>query len=295
MFFALRRNWGGCVGDSPYGATRTALWVWAGLRWARPNYRARSARPNYRARSARRDSQMSPMSTRAIIAMRTRCERLGACNFSMTRARCTSTVRGLMPSSRAMTLLELPRASRSKTSCSRAVKRSSRRPMSRRRASRLSDLFPQCESLRDAVENGAVRERLFDEVDGTGLDRFDRHGDVAVAGDDDDRELRRGIGQSPLQLQPIHLRHAHVDQGASGQRPGQSIQKGPARFVGVDVVAGGFQQRTQGIADRIVIVDDGDSGCPFSHRPRLRPAARNGRRPRPPAGFRPRAAHRGRR
>ena len=132
--------------------------------------------------------------------------------------------------------------------------------------------FVQGQSLCDCVENGIVRKRLLDEVDGACLDRPDRHRDVAVARDDDDRQRRRRLDQPPLQLEPVHVRHPHVDEGAGGHGLGQGAEEGRARGVGVDVVAGGLQQRTQRIAHRIVIVDDGDRGVPLTHRTGLRPA-----------------------
>jgi hypothetical protein len=49
------------------------------------------------------------------------------------------------------------------------------------------------EAQLDRVEQVLVAQRLGHELDGTALHRLDRHRDIAVAGDEDDRQAKPGL------------------------------------------------------------------------------------------------------
>ena len=58
-------------------------------------------------------------------------------------------------------------------------------------------------------------ERLLDEVHRPFFHRVNRHGNVAVTGDENDRQGRFALHQAALQLKPCHATHADVDDQAS--------------------------------------------------------------------------------
>ena len=68
----------------------------------------------------------------------------------------------------------------------------------------------------DRVEQILVAERLGQELDGAGLHRPHRHRDVAIAGDEDDRQLRLGLRQLALHVETAAPREAHVEHDAAG-------------------------------------------------------------------------------
>ena len=156
--------------------------------------------------------------------MRIRSAAFLAPSFSMMRARCTSIVRGLMPSSRPASLLEAPCAMRPRTSSSRAVRRS--RPGKSWASSALvgGHVLPAADRVAHARHNGGRVERLFDEIERAVADRLDRRGNIAEAGNDEDR--RRIVVRIDL-FQQIDARatgQMHIDEHAcrrSGSAPPQ--------------------------------------------------------------------------
>ena len=134
----------------------------------------------------------------ATNAIRTSCDRLPAPIFSMTRARWISTVRGLIPSSRAIALLERP-----STSCSQhLVLARGQRLRSRRRE------FGIAASPAEARGRQSLHGSPADEQH-PGSNGFstksrapsfiasDRNRHVAVPGDDDHRGQRPALASAP--------------------------------------------------------------------------------------------------
>ena len=162
--------------------------------------------------------------------MRTRCDRLCACIFSITRATWwISTVRGLIPSLQG-DLLVGP----TDHQCSKHVALAPGEP---RQAT--IDLVGiaveagrQVASASRMLRTSVARERLLDEVDGAELHRHHRHGHVAMPGHHDHRRVsypRRQLGQ---QLDPVHAGHMHVNHQA-GVR---------ARSIALEEVGGGRER-----------------------------------------------------
>jgi hypothetical protein len=69
-----------------------------------------------------------------------------------------------------------------------------------------------------AVEQLLVPKRLLQEIERAMLHRFDRHRDVAVAGDKDHRNGGAAHVELVLHFEPGHARHVHVEQQAAGLR-----------------------------------------------------------------------------
>jgi outer membrane protein OmpA-like peptidoglycan-associated protein len=155
--------------------------------------------------------------------------------LSNTRARCTSTVRTLMASWSAMSLLGSPRATSRMTSRSRSVSSASRTPAGRARAARPAR-GRLLQRLLDAVDQRVVGKRLLAEVERAALDHADRRGHVGVAGQEDDRHhLHQAARHEPLeQRQAAQARHAHVQQQAAGLARLPAIGQH-----GLEILAGG--------------------------------------------------------
>src|SRR3546814_7327076 len=90
------------------------------------------------------------------------------------------------------------------------------------RSTRTDTLFPYTTLFRS----------LLDEVEGAGLHGVDRHVDVAVAGDDDDRQVACRLSQLALQLESAHAGHAHVHHDAALLAGPVALEKGPRRGEG---------------------------------------------------------------
>src|SRR5512145_861567 len=129
--------------------------------------------------------------------MRTRSEKVLARIFSMTRARCSSTVRVLSSSSAAISLLSLPVTTRSMTWRSRRVRVRARAAIS-----------PRCAAWPAACEQRVVLERLLDEVEDAGLHGAHRDAHVAVPGHDDGRHAAAAPLELGEEVDSAHAGHA---------------------------------------------------------------------------------------
>ena len=120
------------------------------------------------------------------------------------------------------------------------------------------------EVVRDGVFNGLeealVVDGLLKEVDGARLQGVDGHVDVAVAGNEDDRQVAAGFPQLELKLKAGHVRHADVEEETAGA---DVVVRGKERDgvgIGLDVPAFAFNEEGPGVAHCVVIVDDADQG-----------------------------------
>ena len=82
-------------------------------------------------------------------------------------------------------------------------------PICALRSSRTSDRALQ--RLVHALQQVVFAERFAQEVERAAAHRFHRHRNVAVAGDEDDRERGVALVQRLLQFQAGHVRHPHVE------------------------------------------------------------------------------------
>src|SRR5687768_18320331 len=93
---------------------------------------------------------------------------------------------------------------------------------------------------------------------GAVLERVDRHGDVAVAGDENDRERRAATVELLLKLESGDPGHAHVEDKARGVTGAVRRKESLGARERGNAVTRRFEEPAQRIAHRVVVVDDGD-------------------------------------
>ena len=69
----------------------------------------------------------------------------------------------------------------------------------------------------NGVEQVLIAKRLGQEFDRAGLHGAHRHRDVAVPGDEDDREVEPRLRDFALEIEPAQARHADVEHQAAGR------------------------------------------------------------------------------
>src|SRR6267143_508356 len=99
-------------------------------------------------------------------------------------------------------------------------------------ATKLGELQPlrACHAITiDRVANGVeqvlLAKRLREKLDGAGLHGPDRHGNVAVSGEEDDRQRRVRVGKLLLQVEAAQSREADVEHEASWRMPSRAAQE----------------------------------------------------------------------
>ena len=174
----------------------------------------------------------------------------------MTAWRCALMVRSEVPSSCAICLFSLPRTTSAKTWLSRGVRlaTSARRAPSRRLCRRA--LFVAHQRALDRFDQGLFGNRLRQEVLGAGLDGPDAGWNIAMAGQEDDRQGIARRDQASLQFGAAQAGHPHVEQDASGRRAGRFFQEPMCRVVERDLISGHPQQPGDRGAKRLVVVND---------------------------------------
>jgi len=117
-------------------------------------------------------------------------------------------------------------------------------------------LAPLGERLGDALIEARVIKGLLYEVEGSPLDREDGHIDVAMPGDQDDRQGAAALGQLALEVETRDAIEPHVRNDAATCRRGESAQElvGGAQHAGL--VATPLEQHPDGVADRVLIIYD---------------------------------------
>src|SRR4029077_1810780 len=66
------------------------------------------------------------------------------------------------------------------------------------------------QGLLNCVQQVLVSERFRQKFYGARLQCFDRHGNVTVRRNKDDRDLRSGLGQPALEIKSTHLRQPYI-------------------------------------------------------------------------------------
>lgn len=98
-----------------------------------------------------------------------------------------------------------------------------------------------------------------------GLHRPHAHGDVAVAGDENNRDAMLGRRQRLLQGQPAHPGHAHIQHQAARAVSGRALQELGGRGKRLPPQADGAHQPLQTLAHRGIVIDDEHHGLRFHH------------------------------
>jgi hypothetical protein len=156
-----------------------------------------------------------------------------------------------------MTLFADPPTTRFMTSASRGVSEAylARKSRSFCRSESLACLR---EGFLDSVEEIRVPKRFSQKIPGTGLHRADGYRHVAMAGDENDRNLDLACGQLLLELQPAHAGHADICHEAGDTIRPKCLQKRVGRFEGLVFIAGRLEQQAQRLAHAAIVVDDID-------------------------------------
>ena len=113
--------------------------------------------------------------------------------------------------------------------------------------------------IADAGEQAGLIERLLDEIEGADLDGGDRHIDVAVPGDQDNRRGQTSALQTVNQVEAGHAGHSDVRNDAI--KPLSALDRGQKFFRGrkarcFNVLTGEIE--TQRIEHRLIVVNDRD-------------------------------------
>ena len=195
----------------------------------------------------------------AVITIRTRSAAFRAPSFFMILARWSSMVRGLMPRLRPASLLDAPAVNCSSTSRSRRVSGSRPGEMQRfdlRSGTRRLPAHIGVDRLVQPRDQLAAAERLFDEIERAALDRADRHGDVALSGNHEDR---RRIILAVKFLQDVETGFAgnvHVEQDGGRCPASRNRQKCCAVGETDHLIAAGRQHHGKRVADGGIVVHD---------------------------------------
>src|SRR6516165_877130 len=134
--------------------------------------------------------------------------------FSMTLLRWTLTVNSVVPSSAPISLLRRPVTTSASTSRSRWVKQVVPHTQFSDLTSVLSiyDILP--DRLMNRIEQGLVAKGVGQKLNRPGLHRFYRHRDVAMAGDEDDRNRTIGRSQFALEIETAQSGQPYVENEA---------------------------------------------------------------------------------
>jgi hypothetical protein len=139
-------------------------------------------------------------------------------------------------------------------------------------AAQLRDLPPglaagsiQLHRLANRLEQILLAKRLGQELDRARLHGPDRHGNVAVPGEEDDRQGRVGAGQLALQIEPAEPGEPHVEHDAARRVGSRAAQEGLGARENLDAQPHRGEQASQGLADGLVVIDHEDDGARRFH------------------------------
>ena len=118
----------------------------------------------------------------------------------------------------------------------------------------------------DAREKLFGPNRFFEEVEGAGLHRRDRHRRIALAGDHDRGKVATFGLQALQQLDPAHARHDRVDHEASRAVRTVGIEERRAAAIRLDRVPVFVQQLLHGTKNDGVIIHHENRGLHFASR-----------------------------
>ena len=135
----------------------------------------------------------------------------------MTRPRWVLTVNSLVPNSAPICLFSNPEATSFSTSFSRGVSV----VVARAELGHLRALAPGDTVLRNRLLNRIQKfltaERFGEEFNRPGLHGAHGHGNIRVAGNENDRDLNVGFGQFALEFETADVRQPHIQHQAGGR------------------------------------------------------------------------------
>src|SRR6202030_417947 len=119
--------------------------------------------------------------------------------------------------------------------------------------------------LLDGVEQILLAKRLGKKPDRTGFHRLQRHRDITVTRNEDDRNLNAGCDHLPLQIQAAQPGQTHVEQYARGCFRTRVAQKFSSRRERLNLIPHRQNQTLGGTAERRIVVDDDYDGIGINH------------------------------
>ena len=180
--------------------------------------------------------------------------------FRMTWPRWAFTVISLMPSSPPTCLFKRPEATRHHDL---AFARGQRRVILPKHLG-LRGVLQCAATALDGVANRAqqlvVSERLGKELDGSGLHRLDARVDIAVLGDEDDRQLPPFDSDALLKIQPVDVRQGDVEDETAWHRCSGACEKLPRRCERLALPARYSSKQFQRFTHRDVVSDNEHHG-----------------------------------
>src|SRR6202035_3180440 len=114
------------------------------------------------------------------------------------------------------------------------------------------------EAQLDRVQQVLIAERLGQELDRSSLYRLDGHRDVAVSGDEDDRNVNVRRRQLSLKIETTSAGQSDIEHEAGGSVRAPFAQKFGNRSQGLGLQADGPDQAAERLADPRVVIDDDD-------------------------------------
>ena len=118
---------------------------------------------------------------------------------------------------------------------------------------------PRVDGVADRDQHALALERLLDEIKRAEPRRFDRGGDVGVAGDDDDRRDLDEVPQLLQHFEAVHARHLDVEEHQVGRLALDQLDAFLAGRRQHHVVAVVLERHLQRVANRRLVVDDQDA------------------------------------
>src|SRR6266446_2383950 len=126
------------------------------------------------------------------------------------------------------------------------------------RGDRLFVLQPRAishEAELNRVQQVLVAERLGQKLDRSSLYRLDGHRDVAISGDEDDRNVNIRRRELSLKIQTTSARQPDIEHEAGRAVRAPFVQKFGNRSQGLGLHADGSDQTTERLADPRVVID----------------------------------------
>jgi len=121
------------------------------------------------------------------------------------------------------------------------------------------------EAQLDRVQQVLIAERFCQELDRSSFYRLDGHRDVAMSGDEDDRNVNVGRRELSLKIETTSAGQSDIEDEARGAVRAPFAQEFGNRSQGLGLHADRSDQAAERLADPRVVIDD-DDGRLFGHR-----------------------------
>src|SRR5688572_14573287 len=114
------------------------------------------------------------------------------------------------------------------------------------------------ERLVNAIDEVLVAKRFLQEIDRARFHRRHRHRNVAMARDENDRNLAAPLVEALLQLESAQARHSDIGHETRVSTAVVALEKIERRAERLVLEADRFEQHAERVADRLVVVDEID-------------------------------------